>query len=202
MDRVCSCCKETKPIGLYGRNARRSDGIALVCKACNRIKSLLQYANNKEKYIAWNKEWQKNNREKSREIKKRYVERHKARLNKYYRDRYAADPARHNAIVKRWAEANPENRQVRNHRRRMKIKNNGRCDLTAQEWQSRLQEFNFHCAYCHLPFDNLEIEHMIPIAKGGEHTLENVVPACRSCNANKHAKTLVEYAQLTFALQI
>ena len=33
-----------------------------------------------------------------------------------------------------------------------------------------------------------EIDHMIPLSKGGGHTIYNIVPACRSCNRKKNAK--------------
>jgi 5-methylcytosine-specific restriction endonuclease McrA len=30
------------------------------------------------------------------------------------------------------------------------------------------------------------MEHVIPISKGGEHHLGNIVPACQRCNYSKH----------------
>ncbi len=39
------------------------------------------------------------------------------------------------------------------------------------------------CQYCGAPAENLD--HVIPRSKGGEHTWENVVAACRRCNAKK-----------------
>ena len=68
-------------------------------------------------------------------------------------------------------------------------------DLTEAEWQSRLEEFNYHCAYCNQPFPerDLEIEHMWPVARGGAHTLQNVVPACKPCNRRKGTLTPLEF---------
>ena len=39
------------------------------------------------------------------------------------------------------------------------------------------------CQYCDAPAEN--IDHVIPRSKGGPHTWENVVAACRPCNARK-----------------
>ena len=39
------------------------------------------------------------------------------------------------------------------------------------------------CQYCNAPAEN--IDHVIPRSKGGLHTWENVVAACRPCNARK-----------------
>ncbi len=39
------------------------------------------------------------------------------------------------------------------------------------------------CQYCGAPAENLD--HVVPRSKGGEHSWENVVAACRRCNARK-----------------
>ncbi|HEX9891415.1 MAG TPA: HNH endonuclease [Actinomycetota bacterium] len=39
------------------------------------------------------------------------------------------------------------------------------------------------CQYCGAPAEN--VDHVIPRSKGGEHTWENVVAACRRCNSRK-----------------
>jgi 5-methylcytosine-specific restriction endonuclease McrA len=70
--------------------------------------------------------------------------------------------------------------------------------LTAQDWRDILQTFNHACAYCLRQDVPLEQEHMQPIVAGGGHTKENVIPACRSCNAVKGGRTLLEFASLSF----
>ena len=69
-------------------------------------------------------------------------------------------------------------------------------DLTRDEWLEILEEFGDACAYCQARDVPLEIEHVTPISRGGRHTKANVVPACRSCNARKGAKTLFEFAAM------
>lgn len=39
------------------------------------------------------------------------------------------------------------------------------------------------CAYCMKP--GTTMDHFRPLALGGLHAVDNVVPACRSCNASK-----------------
>ncbi len=45
------------------------------------------------------------------------------------------------------------------------------------------------CEYCRAPESvfnfNFEIDHFIPLSKGGKDDLENLVLACRACNAYK-----------------
>ncbi|KAL2501467.1 HNH endonuclease [Forsythia ovata] len=50
---------------------------------------------------------------------------------------------------------------------------------------------NFTCQYCSSS-ENLTIDHILPIALGGEWTWENLVTACARCNSRKGQKTLEE----------
>lgn len=52
-----------------------------------------------------------------------------------------------------------------------------------QLWR-RWVQFSHTCAYCGAGGD-LQVEHVIPISKGGEHHLGNIVPACQRCNFSK-----------------
>jgi 5-methylcytosine-specific restriction endonuclease McrA len=46
------------------------------------------------------------------------------------------------------------------------------------------------CQYCGAPAES--IDHVVPRAKGGPHTWENVVAACRPCNVRKRDRLLHE----------
>lgn len=67
--------------------------------------------------------------------------------------------------------------------------------ITGVEWRDRLIEFNGHCAYCLRPTEKPEAEHMQPVSRGGLNVIDNVVPACQSCNGKKHTKNLLEFAR-------
>jgi 5-methylcytosine-specific restriction endonuclease McrA len=41
------------------------------------------------------------------------------------------------------------------------------------------------CWYCHDIADPLTIDHFVAVSKGGADSLENMVPACESCNRLK-----------------
>lgn len=57
-------------------------------------------------------------------------------------------------------------------------------DLTTAEWQALLEAWQ-GCAYCGADGVALQKDCVLPISRGGRYTAENVVPACRSCNASK-----------------
>lgn len=57
-------------------------------------------------------------------------------------------------------------------------------DLTDAEW-FRILDAWACCAYCGADAVALQKDCVLPISRGGRYTIDNVVPACRSCNASK-----------------
>jgi 5-methylcytosine-specific restriction endonuclease McrA len=70
---------------------------------------------------------------------------------------------------------------ARRRKRRMARKTH---DLTAEQWAA-LQEAWAGCAYCGATDRPLQRDCVLPISRGGRYTLDNVAPACGSCNASK-----------------
>ena len=57
-------------------------------------------------------------------------------------------------------------------------------DLSAEQW-SALTEAWGGCAYCGAGGVALQRDCVLPISRGGRYTLDNIAPACGSCNASK-----------------
>ena len=57
-------------------------------------------------------------------------------------------------------------------------------DLSDAEWTA-LQAAWGGCAYCGATDRPLQRDCVLPISRGGRYTLENIAPACGSCNASK-----------------
>jgi 5-methylcytosine-specific restriction endonuclease McrA len=57
-------------------------------------------------------------------------------------------------------------------------------DLDDGQWKA-LQTAWGGCAYCGLSDGPLQRDCVLAISRGGRYTVDNVVPACRSCNASK-----------------
>jgi 5-methylcytosine-specific restriction endonuclease McrA len=73
-------------------------------------------------------------------------------------------------------------RAARRRAGRVKRANN---DLTAAQWDAIVAAWGGACAYCVATGVALQKDCVLPISRGGRYTLDNVVPACRSCNASK-----------------
>jgi len=78
----------------------------------------------------------------------------------------------------------PQTRKARAARRRTRRVAASGSDLTEAEW-FRILDAWASCAYCGADGSALQKDCVLPISRGGRYTLENVVPACRSCNASK-----------------
>jgi 5-methylcytosine-specific restriction endonuclease McrA len=53
-----------------------------------------------------------------------------------------------------------------------------------------------HCHYCGREFGKdvwREIDHIVPVSKGGNNEIENMVVCCQNCNAKKLNFALDEY---------
>lgn len=80
-----------------------------------------------------------------------------------------------------------QTRRARAARRRSKRVAAADNDLTAAQWEVILDGWG-GCAYCGAQASadaSLQRDCVLPISRGGRYTADNVVPACRSCNASK-----------------
>jgi 5-methylcytosine-specific restriction endonuclease McrA len=70
---------------------------------------------------------------------------------------------------------------ARKRKRRMDRVDN---DLSIAEWNALKVAWG-GCAYCALTDKPLQKDCVLALSRGGRYTLDNVVPACRSCNTSK-----------------
>ena len=59
-------------------------------------------------------------------------------------------------------------------------------------WKAKIQAgFCYHC-HKKFPAQELTMDHLVPLVRGGRTGKNNVVPSCKKCNSQKSFKTLVE----------
>lgn len=65
----------------------------------------------------------------------------------------------------------------------------------SQWWKNRIARGV--CHYCGetFPPDELTMDHLVPIVRGGKSTRGNVVPACKGCNNRKKYLLPVEWGE-------
>lgn len=97
---------------------------------------------------------------------------------------------------KRWRKNNKE--RVRLEKRKSEAKRNALKRLckehfTINDVLELLELQGNKCYYCGVSLKEYQIEHKIPISRGGENGRENICMSCSSCNRKKHTKTEREF---------
>jgi len=170
------------------------------------------YAKNRDEINAYQRQWRIDNPEKSVEHSRKWREKNPEYFKKLNKKR-RRDPEFIKKQQKRgrqYYQANKAKRQTEEYReRRRKRRRKYRVreteyarrrraqiygaarNFSHDDWLQILEDQKHKCKYCGKPFsDDLPptVDHVWPLAKGGNHTAINIVAACKPCNARKHKK--------------
>ncbi|MEP7365417.1 MAG: HNH endonuclease signature motif containing protein [Acidobacteriota bacterium] len=75
-------------------------------------------------------------------------------------------------------------RKARAARRRKRRMDRVEHDLSGEQWAALVEAWG-GCAYCGVVGKPLQRDCVLALSRGGRYTLENIVPACGSCNTSK-----------------
>jgi 5-methylcytosine-specific restriction endonuclease McrA len=142
---------------------------------------------NKEKRGASNRQYRVEHREEIR------VKRQAYRLKNIARIKMAA---------RTWRMANAALLKESGAKRRAQKKNVAIHDLTVRQWEKIKAHYNNRCVYCGRKMKHLTQDHLTPISQQGNHTLSNVVPACRACNSRKKDRNVLAPVQPLLLLEV
>ena len=193
--KTCSKCSTSKPVSeFYPYRRRTGDGFSSRCIACAKQAAI---------------DWQKANPAKKAASDKlqRLKKQARAAVDIEFREKRAES-------VRRWTKAHPE--YIRRHQQAYKDRDperrrqQGQCNNNRKralklgrlsefhwaDWKAVLAAFNHSCAFCGVTGALLDLEHIDPLSQGGHNVFGNIVPACRPCNAQKHARSLSEFCAL------
>ena len=85
-----------------------------------------------------------------------------------------------------WLDLNPDPAHVRREREKAR-------ELRKSDWWRALVAKGV-CHYCHrnVGAENLTLDHVVPVSRGGRSTRGNCVPCCKECNNAKKSYTPAE----------
>ena len=211
--KTCALCLLIKPVEQFGVRRDVPSGRQSRCTDCQKQaqknadakrwaknrESLLQ--RRRERYHDDLEESRRRNREKAAKLRQshpgydiryaashpEYHQRHLALGRKWYQAN-ASNKAEYN---RQWAKANPE--RIKSHwatRRARKLQI--RCENISRLFV--IERDNSTCYLCGdlCPSEQIHIDHVIPLKRGGSHTYDNVRVACARCNHRKHTRLLSE----------
>ena len=137
--------------------------------------------------------------EKRKERNCKYDIEHQEEL-KERRRKYLADHPNHPKKVydNEHREEMYKREKICSHNRRAYIKGNGGT-MTAQDWNDILDQAGHKCLKCGNT-ENLSLDHIIPVTKGGRNDKNNTQVLCMPCNSSKGTRT-IDYRPLVLFKQ-
>ena len=108
----------------------------------------------------------------------------------WYKKNKEVDDKRH----LQYQHAHPEIAQVGHQLYRARLAS-AKGSFTVEEFRQKCEEYDYKCAYCGVEGIGLTIDHVVPLSKGGTCYIDNIVPACLSCNSKKRDKDLAEFLE-------
>jgi 5-methylcytosine-specific restriction endonuclease McrA len=174
--KTCSKCKQTLSLESYSRQSKSKDGLQFQCKTCKKI-------GNRETM----KKWREKNPQLHRDRNKKSRDADKQRATAARARSYQKNKQKENQSSRLYYQRFPEKyREAASLRNRKKLVN-GIFFVSASELKKL---YSSTCALC-ASADSIEIDHIVPISKGGSHSIGNLQPLCRPCNRSKSDKFLI-----------
>jgi 5-methylcytosine-specific restriction endonuclease McrA len=138
--------------------------------------------------------WNKENPGKRKAISRKYDASHpeiRRAACKRFRQKH---PEYFKAKMAEWKAQNPtKNREYVANRRARTTGSGGR--ITARQINDLYGQQNGRCAGCRKNVgEDFHLDHVMPLALGGAHSIENAQILCARCNQSKHAKHPVKWA--------
>lgn len=174
----CSRCGVTRARSEFHANRLMKDGLQRQCKSCRRAHYLAtrekviarvrkNVLKNPKRRLAYNRVWRRRNLEKVRESARQWSRRNRAAK--------AAEQSARRAIVR--AATAEDSRAIRSFYEMVRTIPRLRC---------------FWCKRVVAKKDR-NVDHIIPLRRGGQHRLSNLCCACSSCNRSKCARLPSEF---------
>lgn len=110
-----------------------------------------------------------------------------SKSQRYEQKRYQVRKIAKAEYIKRWRLAHPEAKQKENRLRKERM---GGCakNFTQADRDRMFTEQDGLCGLCGEPMAQYQIDHILPLCKGGEHVLSNAHLVHPQCNLNKGQK--------------
>lgn len=230
--KICSKCKETKKHDDFHKKKNSKDGLISMCKSCKAISDKAYYFKNREKRLAHNKEYYGKNKEEVLLMCKKYREENKEQISQYKKEWAKKNRERKSQQEKAWREKNPNrNREMKKNWYKLN-RDRVYSNLTKRRTNKNFTRFegfrrteilnrdNWTCQICGVKVHDrneggnenrylwddefkAHIDHIIPLSKGGDSTIENLRVLCRTCNLSKSNKSdlaIDEEGQIKFDL--
>lgn len=179
-------CKEIKPLHDFspGKNGKPHS----YCKPCYKSWAHENYLKNREARLARQKKRRLENWDHVRQVETSSQAKNRLRRNKTAREWAQRNPDKRKLYAQNWRAKNKELVVDASHRRRAKIRQVTTAKVTKADMQAIMRK---PCIYCGAKAQ--QVDHVIPLARGGSHSIGNLAPSCAPCNQSKKALFVIEW---------
>lgn len=159
----CSKCDRWLDRDAFGNDKQRKDGRKAWCRECRSAEKRAYYVANKASITEKNAAYERHDRE---------------RLNARKRVWRAANRERVRAIDLAWRRRHPDIVLMKNAKRR------GATAVEPVSPDALMAKFHGMCGICGEALGDgaVDFDHIVPLSRGGVHTVENLRPAHPKCN--------------------
>jgi 5-methylcytosine-specific restriction endonuclease McrA len=154
---------------------------------------------NRERAAARARAWREANAEKIAQRGRVYYETNKERLAVQGRAWREANKEKAADHLRAWREANPEQNSAHSRNRKARVRNapgsHTAEDILALVEKQENRCANPHCAVTFAGRRKYQIDHMMPLSRGGSNDPANLQLLCAPCNRSKGTQTMEEWQE-------
>lgn len=181
--KICSKCTQRLPLSEFHKDTGKISGIHPRCKECVKISSKSYYSLNQDRLIQKARNYYAENtavaRQKQQARRKDMPGHYLALSRKYEKGRVK----KYNPAVARAAKA-----------KRRALERAAQGSYSSLEWERKLAQYAGRCHWCTKEIAGTpHADHLIPLSKGGNNDIGNIVPSCSTCNWQKGPKLPHEF---------
>lgn len=179
--KTCSKCKAEKAHEDFNRRSRSKDGLESQCRACRED----YWESIREARVKYQRSYYQANREVLEAKKRARRDSDRGAYLEKERAYYAANRVDRVEFAREYRKANPHSSWAAGYRKRARLFG---FEPTVEDFTKPdvIDRYGDACFYCGGEFQ--ELDHYVPVSKGGQHTLDNVRPSCAACNLAKFQK--------------